>query len=250
MRIFVFIPLILVSTFLVCCNFEVPSKVSNVPDTIILFYHIIVLFVSWTIVVKNIKEPNLRDRYYLFFLINYSISLFLTYYYWTPYLIKEYDPSTWGSFDPIKYYAMAVEMVKGTFIYDVISFPVVWIYYSEFLIFGYHPLVPFFINVLFYLYSVIILAKYICEGKQRQLKYYVWLLLIPEMIYFSLTASKDIICVLCSTMIFVISQNILDGKHKFIDIAIGIIVFFILSSSISNAFCKSCLSFSLTVTTA
>lgn len=207
-----------------------PYKVASISPFLLPIYHLIVLIIAYRIVNYELRGiyASSKERYYTFFLLSYNLSLLLAYFLWFPYLAKEYNPNTWGAFDPIKYYAMAHEMVKGVSIADTSNFPVVYIFYFELLLLGGHPIIPYFFNLLFFLYAVLILGKFLSKRKPRQINYYAWLLLIPEVLFFNITASKDIICLICVTILFVHTQKVIRNRFGISNVVIIVITFGVL----------------------
>lgn len=223
--------LILLSTVLMLFLTGMPSKIASMSDVFLLLYHFLIIFLSKGLIEHELKKypVSIRNRFFIFFLIGYTISLAIALFFWIPTLIVEYDPRTWGAFDPIKYYAMAHEMTKsGIAAGDTENFPVVYIFYFELLLMGANPLIPFFINILTYLFAVLILSKYLNPQSSKEIKYYSWLLLIPEVLFYNLTSSKDIICLICSTILFVFFQRIYNKEIKLSSIFVVMITFGVL----------------------
>lgn len=220
--------LLVISTILVLFCFGDSPRISNTSDIILLFEHLLLLFLAKGLINYEFKTgKHLRHVYYTYFLLGYVISLFLLHFLWKPYLLKEYSTG-WDAFDPVKYYALAYEMVDGKYVTDVETFPVIHIFFHEMNVFGVNPLVPFYFNSLAFLYAVITIAKYLGKNNLNHIKHYSLLLLIPESLYFNVTASKDIICLFCATIIFVHSQKIVDKKYKLSNVLILFITFAIM----------------------
>lgn len=219
--------LIFISTLIVVLGGGCPSKVSNTPLFVIMLEHLGVLALSYLIIKRQFVGTfkRFRERYYTFFLFGYSISLVLLVYLWIPYLVENYSLG-WSAFDPVKYYAMACEMAKGYTLSSIADFPVALIFFFEMLIMGIHPIVPFFVNQIVFLYAVLILVKYLNRNSAKNIPSYSWLLLIPEILYFNITSSKDIICMLCATIIFVQTQKIWQKDYKLSTI-ISAVFFFV-----------------------
>lgn len=223
--------LILISTVLMLFLTDMPPKIASMSDVFLLPYHFLIIFLSKKLIGHELRKYplSIRNRFFIYFLAGYTISLALALFFWIPTLIEDYDPRTWGAFDPIKYYAMAHEMIKsGIGAGDTENFPVVYIFYYELLIWGANPLIPFFINTILYLYAVLILAKFLNPNNSVEIRNYVWLMLIPEVLYFNITSSKDIICLICSSILFVHFQRVYEKKLKISGILIMTITFGIL----------------------
>ena len=221
--------LIIISSLVVVKSLDMPPLISSVSSVLLLIEHIALIFSSRILINYEFKRQQLKYRriYFLFFLIGYTISLIYIYYFWIPDMIRNYSTG-WDTFDPIKYYAMSKEMVSGGSVLGSLYFPVVYIYYIEMLILGVHPLIPLFVNQFFYLYAVIILAKFINSDNSKHLQRFAILLLIPEALYFGVTSSKDILCLLCATIIFVHSQKILLKDYSILNYLIASIAFLVL----------------------
>lgn len=223
--------LVIFSTAMVLWTSDLPPFVSDNSALTLIIEHLLLILFSKVLIDKQFRGQQVKSRrtYFLFFLIGYSISLIFTNFFWIPDMIKNYSTG-WDTFDPIKYYAIANEMVSGGEGRSSVFFPVVFIYYVEMLVLGVHPLVPFFVNQFLYLYAVIILAKYVNCDSNYHLRKFAWLLLIPEALYFNVTSSKDILCLICATIIFVHTQKILSKNYttsNYIIAAIAFVAMFI-----------------------
>lgn len=202
--------LVLLSYLLLILNFGAPSRISNLPDYILVLEHTATLYVAYTIIKKHFKEKSLRNRYFVFFLISYCISLIYLYVEWRDQLYKTFSIG-WDAFDPVKYYSMAAVSIQETPL-DLSIFPVAYIYYWLMKVFGLNPLVPFFFNEICFVYAVCLISLHINESSPKHMKYYAWLMLIPEILAYNVTSSKDILCCLCATLVFVKSSDLLKKK--------------------------------------
>lgn len=204
--------LILLSYFLVALNFDAPERVSNLSNIVIVLEHTAVLLVAKLIIKKQLGKVGLARRYYLFFLVSYCISILYLYTEWSDNLYKTFSTG-WDAFDPIKYYSMAVVSIKSGYLFDgMMYFPCAYVFYGIMKVLGINPLVPLFVNEIVFVYAVCLIAKHINVNTPHHLKYYSWLMLIPEVICFNVTSSKDILCCLCATIICVKAAELLKSK--------------------------------------
>jgi len=218
--------LILISTLLIIINLNAPPITSDAPSVLLIMEHFIVLWFASKLIKKHLDGylKRYRKRYLSCFLIGYSLSLVLMYLYWTPYMAENWA-TNFDTFDPVKYYAIASEIVRGDMNSAIIAFPVSWIYVVLLTILGRDPLIPFFVNSIALLYAVLILCKYLSKDNQWHIKHYSFLLLIPEVIYFNMMSAKDTICMICAVIIFVLSHKIIEKKHNSLDIVIVVLSF-------------------------
>ena len=223
--------LIIISYVLVILNFGAPVLVSNTPDMVLLLEHTGVLASCFMIIDRVLKGCESKHRYNICFLVSYCISLLIMKVTWGPQLVCEFTTG-WGAFDPIKYYSMAASAInQGVLDENFFWFPVAFIYYGIMRIFGLNPLVPLFFNEIVFVYAVVILARYVNGKNTKYVKYYSLLLLIPELMYYNVTSSKDIICLFSATVIFVkASEFIRDGLSlKRLLILLGFFLIFVLA---------------------
>ena len=206
--------LILLSLVAFIFNVDAPDDLSSTSFWILLFEYISILYLSKMIINKLLKddEVKIRQRYYNLFLVGFIVSLFLLAFSWTPFLSVS-NPN-WG-FDPQRYYYYASRIIQN----DDYSFGlnytgVVYFYTFVMRIFGIDPLIPLFANSLFTLTAVLLIAKLIVTNKKIYIGYFAWLLLIPEIIYFNIMSSREILCM--SIAVFIISAfvNYLKTKQK------------------------------------
>lgn len=216
--------LIFISTLLVIINSDAPPIASDAPAMLLIAEHFFVLWIGSKLINIHLSGyiKRYRSRYFSCFLIGYSISLVLMYLYWTPYMVKSWATS-FDTFDPVKYYAIASEIVHGEMNAAIIAFPVSWIYVVLLTVLGRDPLIPLYVNSIAILYAVLILSKYINRDNHYHIKYFSFLLLIPEVIYFNMMSAKDTICMICAVIIFVLSHKIMEKNYKTLDIVIAVI---------------------------
>lgn len=205
--------LLFISTLLVLRNLFAPSSVSSISWFAVIGEHIALLVGSFYMIKYQLKKysTSFQHRYFDFFLIGYSISLAILAFNWTPYL--PINSSQWG-FDPQRYYHYAGEILNtGYTETSLLYFGVVYFYYIAFKLFGYDPIVPLFINEILTLYSVLILSKFVSNDK-KILKYFVFLLVIPEVIYFNVMSSREILCMAGTTIFTVKYLQLFNNKEK------------------------------------
>lgn len=200
--------LVLFSYLLVILNLGAPLKISNASVIQLIVEHSAVLIVSFLIVRTILKSKGIVLRFYTFFLLSYCFSLLFLYFEWTPSLVKNYA-TDWSTFDPIKYYCIALESIKYSFMdQDVRNFPIIYIYYVIMCVFGADPLVPLFVNELVFVYAVCIIARFMGANDFSHIQHYCWLFLIPEIVAYNTTASKDIVCMICASVLCVKAAEI------------------------------------------
>lgn len=218
--------LIFISTLLIIVNLDAPPITSDAPSVLLIVEHLFVLWLASKLINKQLDGSlkRYRKRYLSCFLIGYSVSLALMYLYWTPYMAESWA-TNFDTFDPVKYYAIASEMVHGEMNVAIIAFPVSWIYVVLLTVLGRDPLIPFYVNSVALLYAVLILSKYINRDNQYHIKHFSFLLLVPEVIYFNMMSAKDTICMICAVVIFVQSHKIIEKNYKTPDIFIAVIAF-------------------------
>lgn len=232
---------------MVVINFEASAKVSSMPNALLLVEHTVVLMICHYIIKKHFVKQKLQNRFFLFFIIGYCISLFYMYYEWKPQLIKTFS-TDWDAFDPIKYYSMATVSIQSGHLLDGMEwFPVSYVIYAILRIFGLHPLVPLFFNEVVFVYSICTLTNFLNEDRPFQIKYYSWLLLIPEALCFVATSSKDVLCMLCATIVFVKASELLQKKISLSKISIAALFYLIFIMSRTSLAMASVCGIMLTV---
>lgn len=196
--------LILFSYIGVYLNLDAPLLVSDASSIVLMAEHTVLLIVSWLLIKWKLRgcDKKILARYHNFFLIGYVISLFFLHYQWTPLL----DPSKigWG-FDPLRYYYYATEIIRtGSADYMLNYQGVVFFYVWVMSLFGIDPLIILFFNTLFILWAILELVTLLCKGGNlKLLKGLAWLFLIPELLYFDLMASREILCMASATLFIV-----------------------------------------------
>ena len=204
--------LILFSLGALLFNLDTSKDLSSSLPLILFFEYIFTLYISKIIINKLLKDYNIetRQRYFNFFLIGFLISLLLLAFSWTPFLsITNPD---WG-FDPQRYYYYAYQIIEnGDLVFGVNYVGVVYFYVFVMKILGVDPLVPLLVNSLFTLVSVLLIAKLVVSVKNIRIGNFVWLLLIPEIIYFNIMPSREILCL--SIVVFIIATFVEYLKEK------------------------------------
>lgn len=219
--------LILLSYILLYFNFGAPQSVSNVSDLVLFIEHTVVLIIAYRLISRMLTSKSLTSLYYTRFLAGYCICLLMLATWWGDELVTKATLNM-EAFDPIKYYTMATYTVKGLDVPTIMFFPVAYIYAVVMYVIGINPLTPFFFNQLLLLYSILLIAKYINRETPQWLKYFSLLLVVPEIMYFSIMSSKDIICMVCSVIIMVKACDLFKGERKLSDIIILVLSFLLL----------------------
>lgn len=217
--------LIFLSYLLVLLNFDAPTKVSNMSNALLLAEHTGVLLLCSTIIKYYFPSKQIRSRYNLFCLVGYCVSLLYLYVEWGSSLVSHYTLG-WEAFDPIKYYSMAADSIKTGNVYDGMTiFPVAYVWYYIMRFVGLNPLVPLFFNQVVLTYAICILVKFINGNSPSHIKYYSWLFVIPEVLSYTVTSSKDILCLLCATILFVKTAEMVRKRPSLLSIGIIALTF-------------------------
>ena len=221
-------PIILLLSFLaLCLNLDTPSNLSNTSSMMLIGEYFLVVCLAFVLTRKFLPthSKDIQKRYFNAFLIGLIIALVIMPYTWTPWLNPNYDG--WG-FDSQRYYTWA----KDYIFYDDLSFMlngvgVVYFYIFFMEIFGVDPLVPLFINSIFCYFAILQVANYIGKDNYAFLRYGWLLCLIPELIYFNMMPSRDILCMAFLTTCVVHLGTITEKKSKIIALVSFILLFVI-----------------------
>lgn len=219
--------LIILTYILLFFNFGAPKSVSNVSDFVLVLEHTIVLCAAYRLISRMLKCKSLTMIFYTKFLFGYSICLLMIATWWGDELVTKATLNM-EAFDPIKYYTMASYTVKGMDVPTIIFFPIAYIYAGVMYVIGINPLTPFFFNQLLLLYAILLIAKFINRETPEWIKYYSLLLVVPEIMYFDIMSSKDIVCMICSVVILIKACEMVEGKRDARNIIIFIISFFLM----------------------
>lgn len=217
--------LFLISLILFIVNLWAPASLSYAPKVMLLFDYLVVIFVSYFMVEYELRNYTKKCKQYAitFYMLSFCIGLFWLAFSWTPYLEPNYD--NWG-FDAQKYYVMAKDiLVNGYTNWGLNYTGVVYFYLGVMAIFGIDPLVPFFFNSLISLYAVLIISRFFTERvlkNKNAIVYFVMLLVIPEVIYYNMMASREIIC-MCAVTVSVIKIGYFARYKKKIDLFISLL---------------------------
>lgn len=189
--------LIILSTLLVFLNIGVDNTMSLASPIALILEHFGVLLLCYLFTNKILKKTSHTDKhkFYLFFLVSYFISLFFLRIAWTPNLSPN-NPN-WG-FDPQRYYYYAFNYVKNGYATFGLNYDgIVDFYKWIFKIFGADPLVPLYVNNLLVYITVLYLSNTLFRITGRNVKYFWWLLLVPEVVYFNMMPSRETLCCSC-----------------------------------------------------
>lgn len=168
------------------------------------------------------KEISKQILVYNCFLLSFSLSLLFLKFCWAPYL-PENSPD-WG-FDPQRYYIYAIEFVNYGYYDGWVGSGfngVVFFYAFIFFLFGYHPLIPLYVNVMLMLLSVLMLYEVFRNYSNIKLFYVALLLFIPDFVYFNVMSNKDTLCQYGLIFIFYFFYKYYTGRR--IAYLLGLIV--------------------------
>ena len=174
---------------------DVPEWYNNMDPLVIFVEHAAVILIGSRIIAKVLHHYNSQTKFLFFnvFLLSYTLSLIVLQYMWMNYL------NSYSNFDPSRYYRYAIEIINvGHTSRGLSYFGVVYIYSYVMKVLGVNPVVPLFINVLVVLYAVTLFARTV--GTYKTTKYYVFLLLIPEVISYNTMSSREIFCMAFTTI--------------------------------------------------
>ena len=181
---------------LIVINLQVPDMLSNASYIELIIIGIGVCVISKISIDSFLKKYSVRERHIFLniFLISFIVSLLFLKFCWSPFLMPHSDQ--WG-FDPQRYYLYAIQIVdQGYYVGWVGSGfnGVVYFYAILFRVFGYHPLIPLYLNSLLALVSSLMLFRIFENVKNLKPHYFALLLLIPELVYYNIMMSKDTLC--------------------------------------------------------
>lgn len=176
-------------------NLFTPDQFSTANPILLIIEGILLIIAARKLItVYVVNSKDIRERFYVFFLISFFVSLLLLYFCWTPYLnladAKE-------GFDPQRYYVYATEYIKrGDFTGWVGGGlnGVVYMFAYIMMVFGNDPLVPLYFNLFLLLIQTLWMYKIFCRYCDKGHKYVPYLLLIPEVVYYNVMTSKETLC--------------------------------------------------------
>lgn len=208
--------LLLLATLAFALNLNAPAELSDAPAVLLILEYIGVLAIANILIRKGLHAPKeIKIRYMNCFLIGFTISLLFLYFVWTPGLPE--SSRDWG-FDPQRYYLYSSSFVRGDPVITGLNyFGVVFFYVFLFFLFGIDPLIPLFVNVLLTLYAVILIANHF-ESLGGKGKYFSLLLLIPEVLYFNVISSREIICLSLATISLLKGYKLISGARGVLSI--------------------------------
>ena len=220
--------LLLLATLAFALNLNAPAELSDAPAILLILEYIGVLAIANILIRKGLHAPKeMKIKYMNCFLIGFTISLLFLYFVWTPNLPE--NSKDWG-FDPQRYYYYASMFVKGTPMFDGLNyFGIVFFYIGLFYVFGINPLVPLFINSLLVIYSVILISNHFFTTGGKA-KYFAYLLLVPEIVYFNCIPSREIVCMTMATIAIIKSYEAIELgiKKSYILVFLSILLMIII----------------------
>lgn len=177
-------------------NLEVPTAYTNMAAGGLFVEFMATIILAYIMIVKMLPEKKAQARFLNSFLSSFMISLLILHFYWTPEL-----PTT--GFDPARYYNYAASLVKGQLLAEGLNyFGVVYFYYFLFSLLGLDPLIPLYLNVLLVLYACLMLANLLYRTGVPY-KMSALLLLIPEIMYYNVMSSREILCMVFGVYVII-----------------------------------------------
>lgn len=183
-------------------NLDTSKDLSTSSPLILFVEYVFTLCISKIIITNLLKAYSIRtqQKFFVFFVMSLFISLLLLTFAWTPFL--SITNTNWG-FDPQRYYYYASQIIeKGNYTLGLNYTGVVYFYVLVMKILGVDPLVPLFVNSLLTLTAVLLIVKNVPFEKQTSIENFAFLLLIPEIIYFNIMPSREILCM--AMIVFII----------------------------------------------
>ena len=168
------------------------NGVSNIYTNIL--YTLLTIF-GYIISIKTTETLDLNLRLLPFFwLLKILLTFFLLTKGWIPDLSESTNPN-WG-YDPQRYYSQAKELIENNWIFlgGLNYIGILYYYGIIFYLFGHNPFAPAFINCIFTLISVILIIKLVYSiSKENTIHNWklVFLLLIPELLWFDVMTSRE-----------------------------------------------------------
>lgn len=206
-------------------NLDTPRGVSYASPFALSIEYCSVLFLAWIIIKRILKDSKIiiQLHFYKYFLLSFTLGLFILYFVWTPML----DPNAEEGYDPMKYYAFALQILKGDVILWGLNYwGVVYFFVGCMSILGIDPLVPLFVNSLLSLTAILLLARLL--SNEQTISYYAFLFVIPEVIYYQMVSSREILC-MAPAVIFVVKSIELRNKVSLVNIAFCILSFLLIA---------------------
>jgi hypothetical protein len=162
-------------------------------NTVILFLFITVIgfFLSFKCANKLDYQLNLLP---VFWLLKILITYILLTKGWIPDLNESTNPN-WG-YDPQRYYSQAKELIDNNWIFigGLNYLGILYFFGLVFYLFGHNPFAPALINCLISLSAIIVLLKFIYSiipTKNNGNRMLIFLLLIPELLWFDVMTSRE-----------------------------------------------------------
>lgn len=184
--------------------FSIVSNVDSIYDHIRLFllYNFTLIGGVYFIYEKLIASSfSFKIRFSNIYFISIFIVLYLLKFDWMPNLFDIYSEN-WG-FDPQRYYFYATEYLKdrNTDIFKSLNYKgIVYIWSFCFYVFGVSPIVPALINLNILLWTIIFMTNFYCRIFGEVSKYIPYFLLFPELLWYSVMSSREILCMCLMTL--------------------------------------------------
>lgn len=162
-------------------------------NTYILYTFITII--GYVISINTTETVDLNLRLLPFFwLIKILFTFLLLTKGWIPDLSESTNPN-WG-YDPQRYYSQAKELIDNNWIFlgGLNYIGILYYYGIIFYLFGHNPFAPAFVNCLFTLISVVLIIKLVYSISKKNTFHnwkLVFLLLIPELLWFDVMTSRE-----------------------------------------------------------
>ncbi len=162
-------------------------------NTVLLFIFVAVLGFCISLNCVNKLDPQLK-----LIPIFWLLKIFITYFLLTRGWIIDLNESTnpnWG-YDPQRYYSQAKELIDNSWIFlgGLNYVGILYFYGFIFFLFGHNPYAPALINCLFSLSAIVLLLRFIYSIIPEKNIYnwkLIFLLLIPELLWFDIMTSRE-----------------------------------------------------------
>lgn len=184
--------------------FDVHPSLTNAPGIVLIIECALTCMIGYISINKLLQNYSKGDKTILcrFYYISFIIGLIILKIGWTPFL-AEANNQNWG-FDPQRYYSYSIQLIEtGTYQGWAGFFGIFYLFAEIMKVTFYDPLVPLYINTLLSLWGAILLSKY-CNINNFEcnlnIKYFCWLLLIPEVLYYNTMESRETFCMFTSVL--------------------------------------------------
>lgn len=213
-------------------NLSCPSELSSASPILLIIEFVGVLIVSKEINTRILCrcDQRIRRRIWKVNLLYITFALLYLHFCWTPYLSE--SSHIWG-FDPQRYYLYSSSFAKGYELEFGLNYMGVVIFYEYlFKIFGIDPLIPLYLNILLVNIAACYLVRiflYRFNVTSFSRKYLPLLILLPEVIFYSVMSSREILCMTFCTIAFCAFCDYNKSKNRRWIYLIGGIIAFMFS---------------------